>query len=317
MFNRLNYNIIYSPYKFHESPETYNFIVCSMLTPTNDKYLHLAERLIASCEKYSLSYAVYKVSNVHTSINLNGTLDPSYTKANFILFNMERFPIKNILYVDVDMIFMDYPQIILEIDNSETDFAIYNWLNDIHNEAYVPILQDKGGRTTFSEFYVYSHSIDYYSNEQLICSGGVQYYRNNPKAERLLRIWQEVIEKNPRVADDECLDFAFNNLSDEDEKISVKWLDKSYLRLPWWPHIKPVILHPAIPVAGGHRVSFPQNNERKRFYPEKCEKRTVPYYFPIDYLIDTKRQLLLKVDNSSVIDVKKIQQDFWIYEDLL
>lgn len=318
VFDKLNYGNIYSDYKVLESSAHCNLIVCSMFTPTNDeKYFKLADRLISSCKKYSLPYAVYKVSNVHTSINLDGTDSPLYTKSNFILFNMERFQDKNILYVDVDMIFMDYPQIILEIDNSETDFAIYNWLNDVHNEAYMPIVQNIGGRTTFSEFYVYSHSIDYFSTEQLICSGGVQFYRNDPKAKRLLRIWQEVIERNPMVADDECLDFAFNNLSDEDEKISVRWLDKSYLRLPWWPHVRPVILHPSIPFAGGHRVSFPPDNERKRFYPEKCEKKTVPYYFPIDCIVDTKRHLLLKVKDLSIIDIRKIQQEFWIYEEYL
>lgn len=308
---------IYSNYKSCEFHDTYNFIVCSMFTPTNENYFHLADRLIKSCEKFSLPFAVYKVSNIHKSINLNGTDHPLYTKANFILFNMERCRDKNILYVDIDMIFIDYPQMIIEIDNSNIDFAIYNWLNDVHNEAYMPIVQNIGGKATFSEFYVYSHSIDYYSNEQLICSGGVQYYKNSSNARKLLETWQKVIEENSGIADDECLDCAFNNLGYENIEISFKWLDKPYLRLPWWPHIKPVILHPTIPIAGGRRASFPQESKRKRFYPERCQRRTVPYYFPIDYIIDTKRQLLLKVENSRLIDIRKIQQDFWIYEEYL
>ncbi len=105
VFDKLNYGNIYSDYKVLESSAHCNLIVCSMFTPTNDeKYFKLADRLISSCKKYSLPYAVYKVSNVHTSINLDGTDSPLYTKSNFILFNMERFQDKNILYVDVDMI---------------------------------------------------------------------------------------------------------------------------------------------------------------------------------------------------------------------
>ena len=58
------------------------------------------------------------------------------SKANFISMNMKAFPKKNILYLDVDVFFVDYPERIDAISNARYDFAIYNWLSDEHNETY-------------------------------------------------------------------------------------------------------------------------------------------------------------------------------------
>jgi hypothetical protein len=85
-------------------------------------------------------------------------------------------------------------------------------------------------------------------------------------------------------------------------------LDKPYLRLPYWPHIKPVILHPGLPKAGDRRISL-----ANRFYPEKCKERSPSTSFPIDYVIDTKNKRLIKFKKSKVIDVQKIDREFWIY----
>ena len=108
---------------------------------------------------------------------------------------------------------------------------------------------------------------------------------------------------------------ALNNLDYEFKKLKPAWLDKSYLRLPWWPHVKPVILHPGLPMAGGGRSPLPERNNKKRFYTEHCRKKSIPFYFPSDYIIDTERRLLLKIQNSQVIDVQEIQQEFWIYQE--
>jgi hypothetical protein len=293
----------------------YAFIVCALFTPGKPKYYQYVDRLAASCEKYGLPYSIYEVPGVHTSINLDGTDNLTFTKANFIAHNMERFTDKNLLYVDADIFFTDYPKIIVEISNARFDIAIYNWLNDEHNEAYMPIMKEVEGKALFSEFYVYSHHIAYYSDNQMICSGGVQFYRNSSSVRQLLDAWQEVIAQNPCSADDECLDYAYNNFDYDFKKLKPAWLDKSYLRLPWWPHVKPVILHPGLPIAGKGRNPLPERNNKKRFYPEHCRKKSIPLYFPSDYVIDTERRLLLKIQNSQVIDVQEIQQEFWIYQE--
>lgn len=291
--------------------DSHSFVVCAMFTP-GQKYVQHAERLAKSCERYSLPYRIYEVPSVHLSISMNGTDDPAFTKANFIAHNFDQFPKKNILYVDVDVLFVDYPHRIITVSDRQCDFAIYNWLNDEHNEAYVPLKNDKSGQSSFSEYYVYSHSIQLYCPDQLICSGGVQLYGNTLNARLLLERWLEVIAWSPYSADDECLDLAYNNFHPESISLNSVWLDKSCLRMPWWPHVKPVILHPNLPMAGS-RKPLTAINSRKRFYPERCQIKQIMLCFPQEYIIDTRTRHLLKVENSRIVDARPIQQEFWIY----
>jgi len=293
----------------HDASE-FSVVVCAMFTP-GEKYYRYADRLADSCEKYRLPYRIYEVPHVHTSISLHGTTDLAFTKANVISLALQTFPTKNILYVDVDLLFVDYPERIFEISSADYDLALYNWLNDWHNEAYAPAADNQGGKSSF-RYYVYSHHIGFHCPDQLICSGGVQFYRNTPLIMRLLETWQHVIALSPLSADDECLDFAYNNWDRNVNGLKAAWLDKSYLRMPWWPHVKPVILHPGMPVAG-NRSPLPAIGNRTRFYPEQCRKKQSTLCFPPDYVIDAQEKLLLKVENSRVVDIRPVQQEFWIY----
>lgn len=287
------------------------FVVCVMFTP-GDRYQRYANRLADSCERFELPYRIVTVPSVHTSLNLRGTGDPACTKANFIAFMMDQFPGKNILYLDVDVLFMEYPQRIVEISRAGYDLALYNWLADRHNEAYMPVTALQGGGGEPDGRYFFSHQIPYFCTDQMICSGGVQFYRNAPETRRLLRSWQEVISLSPESADDECLDYAFNNIDPENMTLRTAWLDKSYLRMPWWPHVKPVILHPGIPRAGS-RSPLPDFENKKRFYPEWCEEKKELLLFPVDCVLDVKKRELLKVEHSRVVETRPVQQEFWIY----
>jgi hypothetical protein len=289
------------------------FVIISMFTSDNPHYYRCADRFAASCERYRLPYVIYEVPHVHNSISRKGNGDLSFTKANFICFNMQRFYGKDILYLDTDMFFTDYPERIYELSRLQYDFAIYNWLNDEHNEAYVPVNMKIEAGNVYSDFYVFSHQIGYYCPAQLLCSGGVQFYRNSVEARYLIESWQGIIASAPDSADDECLDFAYNNLDAGSIKIKPFWLDKAYLRLPWWPHVRPVILHTALPMAGAGRSPVPGRNNQKRFYPEQCRKRIEEFCFPTDYVIDTKNGFLLKFENEQLVDSRKISQKFWIY----
>lgn len=301
-----------SVYKENVSINTCSFVICAMLTP-DEKYYHYAGCLADSCERYSLPYRIYEISSVHRSISLNGTDDLASTKANFIAFNMEMFPKKNILYVDVDVLFVDYPEYLIELSEAQYDFAIYNWLSDEHNEAYIPLTNGEEIQSTDTyQYYRYSHQIGYFSTEQLFCSGGVQFYRNSSHAKQLLERWQRVIELNPRSKDDECLDFAYNNWEFDVMHMKSVWLEKSYLRMPWWPHIKPIILHQEIPLMK-ERIPVKETDNQKRFYREKCYIKPNMLYFPSDYVIDTKNRQLFKYDSSHVVDVQHIPHKFWIY----
>lgn len=295
-----------------EAMEGSSFFVCAMLTP-GERYYRYANRLADSCEAYRLPYRIYEVPHVHTSINLRGTLDLAYTKANLIAANMQAYPNKNILYLDVDVLFVDYPQRIHEISASEVDLALYNWLNDWHNEAYVPVIDTLGGKRIVTRCYIYSHHIDLYCPDQLICSGGVQFYRNAPHVMELLKAWQNVVARSPLSADDECLDYAYNNRDMALDYLRPAWLDKSYLRMPWWPHVKPVILHPGMPSAADNRSPLPPIDNRTRFNPAACRRKRSDLHFPRDYYIDTEKKLLVKIANAGIADIRAIQQEFWVY----
>jgi hypothetical protein len=288
------------------------FIVCALFTPNNPRYFLCADRLARSCEKYELPFSIYSVPEIHKSLSPSGKDDVTFTKANFICFNLMRFPGKNILCLDVDMFFVDYPEDIVKVSESSYDFAVYNWLRDEHNETYLPVNGKLITGDRYSDLYAFSHSVDFLSEEQLLSSGGVQFYRNSVEAKHLLELWQTVISQNPDYADDQCLDYAYNNFILDLRKVKAFWLDKSYIRFPWWPHIKPVILHPEL-CSVKNRPQLPETDGRKRYYPEKCQKNMSDLLFPGDWLIDTKEHALLKYVDGRLVDRRPISRDFWIY----
>jgi hypothetical protein len=290
-----------------------NFIVCSMFTPNRPEFFQYADRLAKSSEKYKLPYSLYIVPEIHKSLALAGKDDLSFTRTNLISYNLMRFPDKNIFCLDIDMFFMDYPKTIDKISDSSYDFAVYNWLSDRHNEAYMPINGKLETGNRYSDLYIFSHFVNLFSTEQLICSGGVQYYRNSSETKYLLELWQAFIASNPDSAEDQCLDFVYNNFILRQRELKAFWLDKSYLRFPWWPHVKPVIIHPGLPMGGTPKL-LNKVNDRKRVYEERCLPRNFnELIFPRDCIIDTKERILLRVVNNQVVDRKPIQQEFWIY----
>jgi hypothetical protein len=288
------------------------FIVCSMFTPDTPELFLLADRLARSCEKYALPFSIYRVPEIHKSLAPSGKYNLSFTKANCIYFNLMRFPDKNIFYLDTDMFFIDYPAQIFQISNSRYDFGVYNWLNDEHNEAYVPVNGKLEMNNRDSDFYIFSHSIDFFSTEQLISSGGVQFYRNSPQAKQVLESWQDFVARYPDYPEDQALDYVYNNFFLHSVNLKAFWLDKSYIRFPWWPHIKPVIIHPGMP-SGGRSHLVTEINNLKRFYPEKCKYKSDMFLFPKECIIDTDKRLLLKIIDNQLVDVKSLTHNFWIY----
>jgi hypothetical protein len=288
------------------------FVVCSMFTPDKARLVRCADRLARSCERHKLSYSIYQVPEIHKSLSPSGTDNLTFTKANFIYSNLMRFPGKNILCLDVDMFFMEYPDDVAKASESGYDFAVYNWLHDEHNEAYLPVNGKLETGDRHSDFYVFSHSVNFLSEEQLLSSGGVQFYGNSPEARQLLELWQTVISENPGYADDQCLDYTYNNFISDSRNVKAFWLDKAYIRFPWWPHVKPVILHPEL-CSVKRRSQLAEIGGRKRFYPEKCTRNTSEFVFPGDCIIDTKEHMLLKHVDGRMVDRIPTNQEFWIY----
>jgi len=288
------------------------FVVCSFFTGGGDIWQKCAERLASSCERYELPYSIYIVPSVHESISAKGSDDLSYTKPNFIYFNLEKFTDKDVFYMDVDTLFVQPPDELFSLREGECDLAIYNWLSDKHNEAYLRINPSNAQRDNDSALYAFSHDVSLYSTSQLISSGGVQYYGNTKRARFLLNRWLVTIADNPGCSDDRCLDYAFNHFIFNRLKLRAVWLDKAYLRMAWWPHVRPIILHPEYPgIKPGHVPHQPGPPDR--YYPELCESRTWGSFFPKDVLIDVEKKVLLRRNDGQIIGKIAEDIDFWIY----
>ncbi len=295
------------------TPDSTPFLVCAFFTGGSDLFERCAVRLARSCEKFELPYSIYRVPRVHQSISLRGTDDLRFTKANFIAFNLERFPDTDVLYMDADTFFMQRPSVLLGLRQDACDFAVYNWLSDPHNEAYVPANRKLRSGERESDFYVFSHRVEWTSSDQLICSGAVQYYGNTRPARALLQAWQRVIVDNPRSADDTCLSFAYNNPI-EGTRLRTRWLEKSYIRHAWWPHVEPVVLHPAMPTSGQAHLPPAESPDRRRLYLERCARNTAEVLFPAGCTVDTTTGIVYRIeDGKRLVPVGRHDGRFWIY----
>lgn len=289
------------------------FLVTAMLT---ESYMPHAERLIASCVRLGLPYALYVVPAVHKSISPAGAADLAFTKANLIRHALDVHR-KPVLYLDVDFVFFEYPEKIDALVRDGYDFAIYNWLADEHTAAYVPVdagrLAAVGLAALRGRLYRYSHAVELYTTEQLVCSGGVQFYNDTPAARNLLCLWQRNIGAFPDSADDHSLDFTFNNERADIPDLRVAWLDKAYARLPYWIYVRPVISHADFPRFGA--VVFREIRDpagRQRFYPDRARLLDVEPCFPSDCVIDTREKLLLRPEGGRLVPVRRLTETLWL-----
>lgn len=264
--NTLDYSKLYHSSQ-SENPQE-DFLVVSCFTKN---YEHYAKEFLHSILDKRLPCVIYEIPEIHHSVSISGTEDMRFSKHNFIISCLRYFK-SNILFLDIDLILIDYPDIFL---NSRFDFMIYNWLSDIHNTGY-RIEEDSIDNISKSNHihkeYKPVINIPYYDPNQLLCSGPVQYYKPKPEIFRFLSTLGEYLSLNPLASDDHLMDvfFNFNKFN-----ISYGWLPKEYCRFPWWPHIKPTILHNNWPTPEQNRPS----NVLKMFDENRCLKKTssLPY----------------------------------------
>ena len=274
------------------------FLIASLHTAS---YRPLAERLAASLMQFGLPFTLYEVPTVHRSMSVRGTDDPTYTKANFVRHLLDTHGVP-ILYLDCDCVIRSEPKLIQSLVDAGTEFAIYNWLADVHTDAYAPVeLRGPDGKTVTpaNRFFRFSHSIDAYSPTQLICSGAAQLYANTPAARALLDAWSAVIDEHPGVEDDQCLDWTYNFRMPNAQKPRSLWLDKSYARYLFWIFSRPVIDHPQLPAGARPRTApYKPLPASLRFRAELAETRTASLLVPRDCLIDTQLKRLLRAQAS-------------------
>jgi len=286
-----------------------SFIIGAMFTPG---YAEKANRFAASCEKFGLPYVMCEVPAVHCSITRNGTPNSSYTKANFIHHLLSSHG-KPVLYVDADCEFTDYPDMIDALTDHRIDFAVYNWLADEYTDAFAPVnIAISNAPAIGNRFYIFSHNVKHFATNQLISSVPVLFFGNSDAARLLLAEWHNTIVTYPGCVDDECLDFTFNNLGPRVTSIRTRWLTKAYARYSWWIYAKPVINHPDWPNHENNWDSIKDPAGRKRFYPERAEKRDEVRLFPRDCIIDTQQRLVCRIVNDQLAVVSPTDQNFWL-----
>jgi chitin disaccharide deacetylase len=290
-----------------------SYVIGAMFTaPYSDK----AERLAASCEKFGLQYVIHEVPTVHRSISNRGTEDLSYTKANFIRHLLAAHE-KPVLYLDVDCEFVSQPDLIEELVSSGCDFAIYNTLAEEYEaDRFFPIeVSPRPAEPPIrNRFYRWSGFVPWYANNQLICCGLVQFYRNSLAARELLSRWHKTIATFLGCADDACLDFVFNNLRRRSWLywlLKVRWLPKPYARISWWIYAKPVINNPHLPGGGNDFREIADSKGRKRFYPSRMKLKTATL-FPRDCIIDTEQHMVCRLVDGQLVPVEPIDQSFWL-----
>lgn len=230
----------------------HDYIICSMFTNNYYKYLN---RFKYSILNQNLPVAIYLLPDIHHSITMKGSEDMRFTKHNFILSCLERYQ-TDILFLDIDLVLLSYPYI---FDFINTDFAIYNWLADLENTGYI-FDQNQNKYTPAQE-------IRYYTTDQMIGTGPVHYWKPTEASKILLTNLATYLAKTPYASDDHMIDIFYNF---RDFDISATWLPKEYCRFPWYPHIKPVILHTDWPAPAQNRPS----NDLKKIDVFRCQIRT-------------------------------------------
>jgi hypothetical protein len=254
------------------------FIACAMFMPSQQA---LAQRLATSLESHKLQHALFQVPTVHRSLNPQGEGDLSLSKPRFIRFLLERFG-KPVLYLDCDLVLRREPKQIATLLRKGCDFAIYNWLADMENDAWRP---EPG-----TPLWKFHFRVDLASDSQLMAGGAVQLWRGTEPAHTLLTDWEQSLRNHPASEDEQCLDFAYNH--GDRAGLKPHWLPKSYCRYAYWIYVQPVIDHPKFPapIGGG---GFKQLGS-ERFDKARLRRVEKDEPLPRDLVVDAVQKRLLR-----------------------
>jgi hypothetical protein len=282
----------YTPWQEHVDAAA-PYVVCAMFTRS---YLSRAERLLASLRELGLAHALMEVPTVHRSISPRGNDDTTYSKPRFIAWALRQFE-RPILYVDADCVFRGQPELLSNLRAQNVDFAIYNWLFDVANDAWIPLPSEP--RDASARYWQFGFSVEQWSNSQLICSGAVQYWANTSAAHALLQAWQRNLAVYAHAVDDQCLDYTFNislsALPPTQSRPKVLWFPKEYARYAHWPYVRPIIDHPELPAPMDPRESLGEKRfDSTRLLSDPGKARPLPRMC----VVDATAKLLLMADGN-------------------
>jgi hypothetical protein len=158
--------------------------------------------------------------------------------------------------------------------------------------------------------------VDYYSTSQLQCSGLTQFYRNSLSARAFLGRWHRAVAAFPGSADDQCLDFAYNNLPRSSWlswTLKARWLPKAYARYAFWIYAEPVINHPDFPAwnyANFRPIEDPRGRQVR--YPSLMERKKAIARLPRNCIIDTEQRKLCKLIDGKIVPIGPTEENFWV-----
>jgi hypothetical protein len=126
--------------------------------------------------------------------------------------------------------------------------------------------------------------------------------------------WHRTIAAFPRCADDEALDFTFNNLTRRSWLwwlLKTRWLSKSYARISHWIYAEPIINHPDDLTEPSCFIPIADPKGRKSFYRSLMKRRNPESLFPRDCIIDTEQRMVCKLVDGRLVAIGPTDQNFW------
>ncbi len=136
-----------------------NWIVASFFT-AGTPYAMEAGKLIKSCRKFNVPHIISEYPNFHCWYKNH------HKKPAFLLNMMNQYPDKNIVWVDCDAVFNEYPELFNKLEECDVDFACHfrNWK---------------------------------YGKDELLT--GTMYLKNHSLTKELLSRWMRFNRKNPTI----------------------------------------------------------------------------------------------------------------------
>ena len=287
---------------------SFDFLIISFFTKNLEEK---AKRLIASLDCLKLNYKIFEIPEIHTTSNLKGSANSYYSLPKFILNVIEIYDTP-ILFVDADMVFHQHPVEIINF-KKKIDFAAYNWFFDRNNAGYFPLpIKNLEEFTNLEKrFYIYSHSVDYFSQNQLFCSSPVLFFSNSLSSKKLLLDWLNNVKVYPDYVIDKLLDYTFNITFKFKQKLNTYWLDKSYCRFKFFIFSNPIINHPdqlTNRVNTSHGLGDIGGNMRWDF-KELVQRDSIK--FPKEYFIDVKNKAFFKLVDKKLVFIEKFNDELF------
>lgn len=178
-----------------------NFVLVSYYWG-DKKYQDFARRFRKRCKELNIPYFIKYMPR------FNGKYQEGINyKPSFILSMLDKYPKKNIVYLDIDIYINRYPKL---FRSSCADFMCFNW--------------------NFDPSVTVDHKIDPYTIET---AGGIFYFANNKYSRYLLNLWKNALSLKTYKysADDRVLAMQIhkNNIVD---KLRIQYIPTEYLYIP-------------------------------------------------------------------------------------